>query len=248
MGSRFAEDKRCTLVEVEQSGFKEFDEVLDNLKDSSAKSKDYYKFIIGLATGTLIFSVTFLKELATSPQYGFILIIGWIFLFTAIVAGVLVLPMADQLHSRIQSFKGLLRSPEIIGPIVKKELHQHYLKTFIKNLIDHFFKDAEQQKTELNQFVDKLSTEDLKKFMKGLSLAGIKDTNAITFLTEFLKEIFKLLSLTKILEREASPTIIFKKLRRIILQMILLEKVMKYAFFTGIFAICLFSIINFLLR
>jgi hypothetical protein len=49
-------------------------------------------------------------------------------------------------------------------------------------------------------------------------------------------------------EREANPTIVIKRVRRIILQMIWFDKVMKYAFFAGVFAISLFSIINFLLR
>jgi len=236
------------LVEVEQNGFKELDEVLDNLKDSSAKSKDYYKFIIGLATGTLIFSLTFLKEFATFPEYKLILIIGWLCLFASIIAGVLVLPMADQLHSRVQSLKGLLKSPEMVGAIFKKELQQHYLKNFVKNAVDPFFKNDEKKKEEFHKFVDKLSTKELKKLIEQVSLAGIKDSQAIRFLKEFFKEIFKLFSLSKIVEREANPTIIFKRVRRIILQMIWLDRVMKYAFFAGVFAISLFSIINFLFR
>ena len=231
---------------AEQDSLKGLDEVLDNLKDSSAKSKEYYKFIVGLATGILVFSVTFLKEFVTFPEYKLVLIIGWLFLLASIIAGVLVLPKADQLHARVQSLKGLFRSPEVVGAIVKKELQQHYLKTWIKSVIDPVVKDDEKKKEELYQFVDKLSTKGLKKFLEGLGLAGVKDSKAVRFLKEFFEEIFKFLSLTKMVERETNPVFVFRSLRKIILQMIWLDRVMKYAFFVGIFAISVFSIVNFL--
>lgn len=234
------------MAEIEQDGLKELDEALDNLKDASPKSKDYYKFIIGLATGTLIFSVTFLKEFLIFPEYKLILIIGWLCLLVSIIAGVLVLPKVDHLHARVQILKGLLKSPEEIGVIVKKELEQHYLKTWIRSFVDPVFKDDENRKEEFYNSLDKLSTKRLKKFFKSVGLAGVKDSTAIRFLGEFLKEMLKFLSLIKIVEREKNPIFVFKSVRKNILQMIWFDRVMKYAFFVGIIAISFFSIINFL--
>jgi hypothetical protein len=234
------------MTEIEQDGFKELDEVLDNLKDASPKSKDYYKFIIGLATGTLIFSVTFLKEFLIFPEYKLILIIGWLCLLVSIIAGVLVLPKVDHLHASVQSLKGLLKSSEEIGVIVNKELQQHYIKTWIRSFIDPVFKDDEKGKEELYKSLDKLSTKRLKIFLKSLGLAGVKDSTAIRFIGDFFKEMFKFLSLIKMMEREKNPIFIFKRVRQNILQMIWFDRIMKYAFFVGIIAISFFSIINFL--
>jgi len=230
----------------ENDSIKNLDELLDNLKDLSPKSKEYSKFVIGLATGTLVFSVTFLKGLVTFPEYKFILIIGWFCLLASIIAGVLLLPKTDELHAHVRSLKNLFRSPETIGPIIKKELQEHYLKSWIKSIIDPVVKDDEKKKEELYQFVDNLSPKGLKKYLEGLQLLKVKDPKIISFLKEFLEEIFKLLSLSKMIESYTNPSFVFKSFRKIILQMIWLDRLMKYAFFVGIFAISVFSIINFL--
>jgi len=226
--------------------FERLDGILDDLKESSAQSKDYYKFIIGLATGTLVLSVTFLKGFIISPEYKIILIIGWLCLLSSIIAGVLVLPKADHLNAKVQSLKSLFRSKEILGAIAKKELQEHYLKSLIKGIIDPVFKDDEKKKEEFYQFLDNLPIRELKKFYEKAGLLGVKNPKYISFLKEFLGEMFKLISLTKIVEQEGNPSFLFKGVRRIILQMIWFDRVMKYAFFVGIFAISVFSIINFL--
>lgn len=113
---------------AEDDTLKNIDEVLDNLKDSSPKSKEYCKFIISLATGTLVFSVTFLKEFETFPEYNFVLVIGWLCLLASIIAGVLLLPTTDQLQVTFQNVKTAIRSPKVVGAVIKKEIQQHYLK------------------------------------------------------------------------------------------------------------------------
>jgi len=223
-----------------------FDAILDNLKDLSPKSKEYSKFVIGLATGTLILSVTFLKGLVISPEYKFILIIGWFCLLVSIITGVLLLPKTDELHARIQSLKNLITSPEMMVPIVKKELQKHILKSWAKKIIDPVVKDNEKEKEKLYQFVDNLSLKGLKKYYEALVLLNVKDPKLISFLKEFLEGMFKLLSLSKMVELHANPSFVFKSIWKIILQMIWLDRLMKYAFFVGIFAISFFSIINFL--
>jgi hypothetical protein len=231
---------------AEQESSKGLDAALDNLKDLSPKSKEYSKFVIGLATGTLVFSVTFLKGLVIFPEYKFILIIGWFCLLASIIAGVLLLPKTDELHAYIQSLKNLLKSPETIVPIVKKELQEHFLKSWTKNIIDPVVKDDENKKKELYQFVDNLSLQESKKYLEALHLLNVKDPQIISFLKEFLEGMFKLLSLSKMVELRANPSFVLKSIKKIILQRIWFDRLMKYAFFVGILAISVFSIINFL--
>jgi len=229
----------------EKNGLQEFNEALDTLRESSQKNKDYYKFIIGLATGTLIFSVTFLKEFVQFPEYKFILIIGWFCMLVSIITGVLVLPKGDILQVKLNNLKNLLKSPEKLIALSKRELQEHYIKSYIKTSVESVIKDDEKAK-DFYKLLNKLSAETLKKLYEGLQLTGVDNPKDIRFLKEFLREIFRFLSLLKIEERESYPPALFRSLRIIILELIYLEKVMKYAFFFGIFAISLFSIINFL--
>jgi len=225
--------------------FEGMDELLDDVRDSSTQSKDYYKFIIGLATGTLVFSVTVLKGFTASPEYKIILVIGWLCLFASIVAGVLVLPKGDQLHSTVKLLKILFRSQEVVVAIAKKELQEHYLKVLIKGIINPALKEDEKKKEDIYLYLDKLPTKDLEEFLKKAGVLGVKDAKAFNFIKEFLEEVFKLFSLVKIVERKGNPSSVVKSLRTIILQIFWFEKVMKYAFFAGIVAISVFSLFNF---
>jgi len=231
---------------VEDDSIKTLERFLDDLKESSVKSKEYYKFIIGLSTGTLVFSITFLKEFVTFPEYKFILIIGWFCLLTSIIAGVLVLPKIDDLHAYFQYAKNLFGSKETLAPIIRKELQEHYLKSLIKSYVDPIVKDHEKEKVELYEFLEKLPAKGLKKYFERLQLIRVKDPKTISFIKEFLEETFKILSLTKMIERYGNPSFILKRIRKSLFQLIWLNRLMKYAFFVGIFAISVFSIINFL--
>jgi len=234
---------------VDQEASKRFDEALETLKEESVKSKEYYKFIIGLATGTLVFSVTFLKGVIDSPEYKIILIAGWVCLLISIVAGVLVLPKGDSLRGYMKLIKDFFESPEKSLPILKKELRQDVLKSLIKGITDPVIKDDEKKKKEFDQFLDKLPAKNLEKFfndLQDLQIKGIKDPEGIHLIKELTKEILKCAALSKIVERQANPIIILKHARRLIVESIWLDRVMKYAFFGGIFAISTFAIINFL--
>jgi hypothetical protein len=232
---------------AEEDTLKKVDEALDILKDSSPRSREYCKFIISLGTGTLVFSVTFLKEFGSFPEYNFILVIGWLCLLVSIIAGVLLLPKTDQLQVTIQNLKNVFRSPrEELVAALKKELQQHYLKTWIKGMIDGIFKDDAKKKEELYQFTDNLPAEGLKKFFEKISILGVGDSKDTRPLKEFIEEIYKFLSLTKKTEQATNPILIFRNLRKIFLGTIWFSRIMIYGFFVGIFAISLFSIINIL--
>jgi hypothetical protein len=230
----------------EQETIKGIDEILENLRYSSPQYKDYCKFLIGLSTGTLIFSVTFLKEFAHFPEYKFILIIGWICLLASIIAGVLLLPKSDQLQGAMQNFKLSLKSPEIAGAIIKKEYQQYFLRDWLKTLLGPFFKNDEKKMKEIIKAIDVLPTKELKKFFEGYMLAGVEKPEAIRYVKQFVGEIFKCLSFFEKMHQQISPTILYKNFRIIIRKIIWLHLIMTYGFFVGVFFISLFSIINFL--
>lgn len=101
-------------------------------------------------------------------------------------------------------------------------------------------------KEEINQKVDMLPAKELKKLFEEYMLAGVKDSESIRWLKEFVKESFKLLSLQEKIQKLTDPTVLLKTFRIIIVQTMWLNRVLIFGFFVGIFFISLFSIINIL--
>ena len=229
----------------EEYKFKELDEGIGHFKESTAKSKDYHKFIIGLSTGTLIFSVTFIKEFIMFPEFKLILVAGWVGLLISIITGVLILPLGDELESQIRLLKTLFQSKEKIGPITKKELKEHYMKLFLKSYIGPLPENEEKAK-EINEFLNRLSFDKMKIMFEKIALSGLTDPLKLKQLKEILKELVKFLSIAKLEERYSNLPYVLKRIRISIYKLIILGKLVKYAFFFGIVAISIFSIINFL--
>lgn len=82
---------------------------LEELKESSARSKDYCKFVIGLSTGTLVFSVTFIDKFGLLPPYKPIILIAWCCLIISIVTGVLLLREQDRYEANFSALSNALR-------------------------------------------------------------------------------------------------------------------------------------------
>jgi len=111
-----------------------FSKSIENLKEVSVKSKDYIKFIIGLSTGTLVLSTTLAKDFFKTPQYNFILIIGWALLFISIVVGVWILPVLDNVQGRIEAMKRMFANPEEAKWLFMGTLGEHYIIDWMKKL------------------------------------------------------------------------------------------------------------------
>ena len=151
-----------------------FNEAMEGIKESSVTSKDYIKFIVGLSTGTILLSVTLVKEFIKFPQYNFILIIGWIFLFVSIILGVWILPAMDNVHVKFGLLKRLATHPEEVTPILKKKLREHYIKELIKGSIPSHLKDDEKIKDFYNS-LENHSYEDLEKLAKKIAAIRVKE-------------------------------------------------------------------------
>lgn len=230
----------------DQDTFKGVDKILDDLKERSPKSKDYYKYLITLSTGTLIFSVTFLKEFGTYPEYKFILLIGWFSLVSSVIAGVLLLPKSDQLQFLIEQLKKSVQSPQVTVSVIKKEYLEYHLKEWIKVSLGHIFKGDDKRKGEIIQAIDKYQVRDLNNFFEQLMLTSVKDAKFIKWAKQFKKQLYKMLLLANKLQKISDPVLLIKDIRITLIQLIWFNRVMIYGFFTGILAISIFSIINFL--
>jgi len=86
--------------------------ILDNLKERTLRNKDYYKFVIGLSTGALLISVTFIDKFSLLPAYKPLTVIGWICLIISIITGVWLLPKHDSLETQWNGIIDLLSKAE----------------------------------------------------------------------------------------------------------------------------------------
>jgi len=219
---------------------------IETVKEYSVKSKDYIKFIIGLSTGTLVFSGTLFKQFIQFPQYKFILIIGWAYLFISIILGVWILPGGDRLQSLVEGFKRLLaESPEMKKSLAEKKLQEFFVRDLVKKTLLPELESDERMK-DFYKSLETAPLENLKKAFEKVSVLGVKEPDKIRFLKELVKEVLNYSSIVKIDEQMMYPPTLLKNIRRTIWQLIYLEKGMRYSFFIGMLAILIFSIINLL--
>lgn len=219
-----------------------FNEALEVLKESSVKSKDYIKFIVGLSTGTILLSVTLVKEFIKFPQYDFTLIIGWVLLFISIVLGVWILPAWDNLHGKFEVMKRMFTSPENLLPMIKRKLQDHYIKELIKGIIPSQLKDEKEIK-DFCESLENRSYKDLKKLAAKIGVIFIKDEYK-DFAKDFIEAILNLFFVFKLYEDQAYIPNLFNSIKWILWQMKYLEWGMRYSFFIGILAILVFAVIN----
>jgi hypothetical protein len=229
----------------ENDKFRDVNKLLESLEKSSVKSKAYIKFIIGLSTGTLVFSGTLVKEFIKFPQYKSVLVIGWGCLFISMILWVWILPGGDRLQALFESLKGFLTgSPEKIKAILEKKLQEFYIKDWIKKFLPSSLENDERMK-DFYKSLETVSLENLKKLFGKLPEV-VAQNPTIPILKNLVEEFVKFSYLGKIEQQGSYPPTLIRNLRRTIWQIIYFERVMRYTFFIGMFAILIFSIINLL--
>jgi hypothetical protein len=230
-----------------------FSENIESLKEVSIRSKDYIKFVIGLSTGTLILSTTLAKDFFKTPQYNFILIIGWSLLFISIVIGVWILPAVDNIQAWFDWMKRKLANPEESHLLFSKKSGGHTLMGWMKELTHPYIREKEEIQKIFKSWENYLDKRDpkrkdlkkLKNLAETLGPMGVKE-EAKQMVKDGVTEMFKLYPLLKSYEKQAYLPSFLKKIRWIIWQLKYLEKVMRYSFFVGMLAILVFTIINFI--
>jgi hypothetical protein len=231
-----------------------FSKNIESLKEVSIKSKDYIKFIIGLSTGTLILSATLAKDFFKTPQYNFILIIGWALLFISIVVGVWILPVWDSIQGTFALMKKIFTTPkEELRQLIKRRLGEYYIVNWMKQLTPSELIETEEFQKFFKLLEDRLNVvelkpsqlKDLKKWTEDFSLAGVRNEYRQT-IKDLVAQTFSFYSLVKEYEKLTYFPGLLKSIRWTIWQMRYLEKVMRYSFFIGMFAILVFAIINFI--
>lgn len=183
----------------EKIGLDDISKVIESLKETSLRSKDYIKFIIGLSTGTLILSATLAKDFFKTPQYNFILIIGWTLLFVSIVVGVWILPVWDNLQNWGESIKRKLANSQEHHVLFKRKSGGQTLMGWMKELTHPYIREQEEIQKIFKSWENYLSGKDpkrkdlkkLKNLAETLGPMGVKEETR-QLVKDVVTEMFKL--------------------------------------------------------
>jgi len=236
----------------EKIDLSDFTKVLDNIKESTLRSKDYYKFVIGLSTGALLISVTFIDKFSLLPVYKPLIVIGWICLIISIITGVWLLPKRDSLETQWNNIIGLLSSkPEniLLG------IEQDFDKLITRSLINCFLKQEMSKDSKDEEKIKNLKKEwltpngskgktYLKKMISVLEIIYPSLATAMPGLTKEIENWYQLIN-KSVVKSMYLPSK-FKRLRETFIRVIYVEKAMVIFFYAGIILVTLSSVISFL--
>lgn len=224
--------------------------IIDTMKEGSLRSKDYYKFVIGLSTGALVFSVTFVEKFSSAPVYKALIVIGWVCLIISVITGVWLLQKRDFLEAQWKAIIDVLSKPENIMFGIERDLG----KLVTRSLASVFLKEETSKEPKDEEKIKKLKKE-------WLTPNGGKGKAYLKTMISILGEIYPPLAtvtpdITRELEKWGQLLIksgkmlylpdMSKKLRETTVRVDLVDKVMRGFFFAGIILITLFSALNFL--
>jgi hypothetical protein len=224
--------------------------ILDNLKQTTLRNKDYYKFVIGLSTGALLISVTFVDKFSLLPAYKAFTVIGWICLIISIITGVWLLPKHDSLETQWNTVIDLLSKAEL----VLWGIEQDVSKLVTRSLISGFLKEEMSKEPKDEEKIKALKREWLtpngskgKVFLKAMvSVVEKIYPSLATALPDITKELEKWEQLMNKGGKSIYPPYMLKKLRKTTNRVEVVQKAMTGFFYAGIILITLSSSVSFL--
>ena len=202
------------------------------LEKRSQIDKDYYKFTVGLATGCLVFSVTFYRELGTLTHYHFLLALGWFFLLFSVLTGVYLFPFIDRLKIHLHT----------LGDFLGKDQDQQLVFVFGKFESNGLTLLSESSGKSNRKRINK---DRLKELIKKLDIKN-DDLHILEEVMEDLsKESDKLASLFRfVVGGKTYPGRLCRNVRRGMWILLFLPKAHQFSFLLGISLIGVFGIIN----
>ena len=223
--------------------------IIDSVRENVSRSKDYYKFLIGLSTGALVFSVTLIKNFSPSPTCRPLILIGWLCLIISVITGVWLLRKQDEVESQIKSIKAMGSDPTQLFFGIEQDLDKFVTRALLSGYLKK--ESARDPKNE----------ERIKELKKDFVMPNGKVGKA--FLSEMVSVIEKInpawapvmhdivkeaKSWGDLLRKQSKLLYVpnmAKKLRKNYVRISIFEKAMMGSFFAGIILITMFSAINF---
>lgn len=238
------------MNEKEKSFGSDFTKVLDSIKESTSRSKDYYKFVIGLSTGALVFSVTFIEKFTLLQAYKPIILIGWVCLIISIISGVWLLPKKDSFEAQLNAIRDTISNLHMS----LLSIEQDFNKFIERSVIDFYLKHEMSKESKDEEQIKKLKKDwamangGIAKGFYNIAVSKLEEINPTW--PPFIRDLFKEIEAWKPLLSKSVKLMYIpnmsKQLRKTIVQVNWVEKVMTGFFYAGIILITLSSAINFL--
>ena len=226
--------------------------ILDNLKEGTLRSKDYYKFVIGLSTGTLLVSVTFIDKFSLLPTYKSLIVIGWMCLIISVITGVWLLQERDSLETQWNTMIDFMTNPK--PELILLTIERDVSKSITRSLISGFLKEEASKEPKDEEKIKALQKEWLmpngskgKKFFRVMvSALEMIYPPLATAMPDITKELEKWGQLLTKHEKSMFLPNMLKRLRKTNTRVELIQKIMTGFFYAGIILITLSSAISFL--
>ncbi len=206
--------------------------------------KEQTKYILSLATGTLIFSITFIEKIVPYPIHKWLIVSGWVSLLFSIISGVLSISLFYSLIQQIEVLSSLGK-----GDTLKILLEAFKDKKFFDRLIVKYMLDKlpsnDAEKTEEEKQAQEAKIDALLKDDKSFDMLKEKLIEIYGEYSEIVKEGLKVFSLIQRVLPLVHPVRVIRRLRRLLIMVKLLPYVTLWLFLIGTVLITIFGILNF---
>ncbi|MFH1934456.1 MAG: hypothetical protein ABIN18_23145 [Pseudomonadota bacterium] len=224
---------------------KEHNEII---KESLDLTKELQKLILGLATATLVFSVTFVDKLAPELFQKWILVTGWASLLISILAGVAFISVLLRQHIFIRQLPLETYTLDVL-----RNFKNQFKEAIKKHLI--FTNELSLDENKAEKMAELFSQKEVWEFFskkgKFKSHVSTKDVKALRRIAGIMAILVSLVD--KIYEEKGDGDPLFptKMAKKLISQLTIWNKVAaivgyvsQAAFFVGIVLIALFAFLN----
>ncbi len=239
------DQKQGEMAKKKEPTLFDFEQTPESQDQSYRQQREDLRFIIGLATGALVFSVTFVEKIAPVPKYKALLVAGWGALLVSILVGIEVWRRMAALASLGSALDQTSRLWVLLaqGPFEK-----HILVELLSGLGSQEGESKEETVDQLREKYKKdLTPEHIEKMRRRfLGTESDKRPGAQGLVDELLAGLMKMGSLLDWLTKGARPKAFLKSARTNIFLLVYLIPVSLYSFYLGTLLIALFGILNFL--
>lgn len=228
-----------------------YSETIDNLSQVHyPQTKESIRYILSLATGSLIFSITFIEKIAPTPTHRLLIVYGWIFLLVSIIAGIWTIGVMYNFITNLKTLKQI-SSDEAMKNIM---FNKGYLeRRLVRKFIDNKMFQEEMQKRgvtipdgEVESHIERILNDEttLNKLIDIVSTPA-DDTPETKRQAKMAKAALRFYKMCQRIVPYAHPTRVMNRIRRQMLAMLILPAITYMAFYAGILLITIFAIKNF---
>ena len=220
------------ISEVASDDLAEFAE----FEESVRQAKSDWRFMIGLETGALMFSLAFIREFAQVPQVICLLVLGWLALLFSILASVALLWISQSIVVAFREARAWLKI------LPKVPLDKYMLVEVMAKVLEEKTEEGESTIQQVRERLQgELQPERVKELYPHI-IKALRSAKAPKW--RLAVEALKFAKFAQKITEAKSPDKLFRSMRRGFFLLHYLHPISLGSFSLGIFFIALFAIFN----